>query len=132
MLPARNRRDYDDIPEEVRKTLEFIWLERVEDAVGAALASWNRALNARDWALLQSVQRLRPGQLESYKQTFASKNVRQTIAVSWIAELAPTRFETEVVITREERKFFVWRVVGRETRQAIAALEGGAWRLSGL
>jgi tRNA A-37 threonylcarbamoyl transferase component Bud32 len=101
-------------------------------AVGAALASWNRALNARDWALLQSVQRLRPGQLESYKQTFASKNVRQTIAVSWIAELAPTRFETEVVITREERKFFVWRVVGRETRQAIAALEGGAWRLSGL
>ena len=39
MLPARNRRDYDDIPEEVRKTLEFVWLERVEDAVGAALAA---------------------------------------------------------------------------------------------
>ena len=37
MLPARNRRDYDDIPDEVRKTLEFIWLDRVEDAVGAAL-----------------------------------------------------------------------------------------------
>ena len=37
MLPARNRRDYDDIPEEVRKTLEFVWLERVDDAVSAAL-----------------------------------------------------------------------------------------------
>jgi ATP-dependent Lon protease len=37
MLPARNRRDYDDIPEEVRQQLEFIWLERVEDAVAAAL-----------------------------------------------------------------------------------------------
>ena len=37
MLPARNRRDYDDIPNEVRKALEFVWLERVEDAVGAAL-----------------------------------------------------------------------------------------------
>jgi ATP-dependent Lon protease len=37
MLPARNRRDYDDIPEEVRKSLEFIWLERVEDAVAQAL-----------------------------------------------------------------------------------------------
>ena len=37
MLPARNRRDYDDIPDEVRKALEFVWLERVEDAVGAAL-----------------------------------------------------------------------------------------------
>lgn len=38
MLPARNRRDYDDIPEEVRKTLEFIWLEKVEDAVEQALS----------------------------------------------------------------------------------------------
>ena len=37
MLPARNKRDYDDIPEEVRKSLEFIWLERVDDAVAAAL-----------------------------------------------------------------------------------------------
>jgi ATP-dependent Lon protease len=37
MLPARNRRDYDDIPDEVRNQLEFIWLEKVEDAVAAAL-----------------------------------------------------------------------------------------------
>jgi ATP-dependent Lon protease len=37
MLPARNRRDFDDIPEEVRKQIEFIWLERVEEAVAAAL-----------------------------------------------------------------------------------------------
>ena len=37
MLPARNRRDYEDIPEEARNQLEFVWLERVEDAVAAAL-----------------------------------------------------------------------------------------------
>ncbi|MBB4198231.1 ATP-dependent Lon protease, partial [Rhodoblastus sphagnicola] len=37
MLPARNRRDYDDIPEEARDKLEFIWLERVDDAIAAAL-----------------------------------------------------------------------------------------------
>jgi len=37
MLPARNKRDYDDIPEEVRNTLEFIWLEKVDDAVAQAL-----------------------------------------------------------------------------------------------
>ncbi len=37
MLPARNRRDFEDIPEEVRNALEFVWLERVEDAVAAAL-----------------------------------------------------------------------------------------------
>jgi ATP-dependent Lon protease len=37
MLPARNRRDYDDIPEEVRKALEFVWLEKVDDAVASGL-----------------------------------------------------------------------------------------------
>jgi len=37
MLPARNKKDFEDIPEEVRKGLEFIWLERVEDAVSFAL-----------------------------------------------------------------------------------------------
>jgi ATP-dependent Lon protease len=39
MLPARNKRDFDDIPEEVRQQLEFIWLERVEEAVAAAMES---------------------------------------------------------------------------------------------
>jgi ATP-dependent Lon protease len=37
MLPARNRKDYEDIPEEVRQQLTFTWLERVDDAVSAAL-----------------------------------------------------------------------------------------------
>ena len=37
MLPARNRRDYDDIPDEARNQLEFIWLERVDEAIAAAL-----------------------------------------------------------------------------------------------
>jgi ATP-dependent Lon protease len=37
MLPARNRKDYEDIPEDVRKELEFVWLEKVEEAVAAAL-----------------------------------------------------------------------------------------------
>jgi ATP-dependent Lon protease len=37
MLPARNRRDFDDIPKGARDALEFIWLERVDDAIAAAL-----------------------------------------------------------------------------------------------
>ncbi len=37
MLPARNKRDYDDIPEIARREMEFVWLERVEEAVAAAL-----------------------------------------------------------------------------------------------
>ena len=39
MLPARNKRDFDDIPQDARDRLEFIWLERVDDAVAAALCS---------------------------------------------------------------------------------------------
>ena len=37
MLPARNKRDYEDIPEEARKGLEFVWLETVEQALTHAL-----------------------------------------------------------------------------------------------
>ena len=37
MLPARNRTDFEEIPEEVRNEIEFRWLERVDDAVDAAL-----------------------------------------------------------------------------------------------
>jgi ATP-dependent Lon protease len=37
LLPARNRKDFEDIPEEARRQLEFIWLERVDEAVSSAL-----------------------------------------------------------------------------------------------
>ncbi|ANY80545.1 endopeptidase La [Microvirga ossetica] len=37
MLPARNRRDFEDIPEDTRARLEFIWLERVDEAIASAL-----------------------------------------------------------------------------------------------
>ncbi|MGH8228940.1 MAG: S16 family serine protease, partial [Steroidobacteraceae bacterium] len=37
ILPARNRRDYDDIPESARKQLEFVWVERIDEVLAAAL-----------------------------------------------------------------------------------------------
>jgi ATP-dependent Lon protease len=37
MLPARNRRDFEEIPQDARNRLEFIWLERVDEAIAAAL-----------------------------------------------------------------------------------------------
>lgn len=37
MLPARNKRDYDEIPKSARDNLEFIWLERVDEAIAAVL-----------------------------------------------------------------------------------------------
>jgi ATP-dependent Lon protease len=44
MLPARNRKDYEDIPPEVRDQLEFIWLEQVEEAVAASLETAEEAV----------------------------------------------------------------------------------------
>jgi ATP-dependent Lon protease len=37
ILPARNRRDLDDIPESVRAKLEFVWAEKIEDVLARAL-----------------------------------------------------------------------------------------------
>jgi ATP-dependent Lon protease len=37
ILPARNRKDYEDIPEGARDALRFVWAERVEDVIEAAL-----------------------------------------------------------------------------------------------
>ena len=38
LLPARNQKDLEDIPEETRRQLQFIWLATVDDALRAALA----------------------------------------------------------------------------------------------
>ena len=37
ILPARNRRDYEEIPEAARDALRFVWAEKVEDVTAAAL-----------------------------------------------------------------------------------------------
>jgi ATP-dependent Lon protease len=37
ILPARNRRDLEDIPQSTRSLLEFVWVERVSEALEVAL-----------------------------------------------------------------------------------------------
>jgi ATP-dependent Lon protease len=37
LLPARNRRDYDEIPEGAKQGLEFVWCERVDGSLKGAL-----------------------------------------------------------------------------------------------
>jgi ATP-dependent Lon protease len=37
MLPARNQKDLEDVPEAARAQVRFVWMERVDDAVAAAL-----------------------------------------------------------------------------------------------
>ncbi|HSD53321.1 MAG TPA: endopeptidase La [Burkholderiales bacterium] len=43
MLPARNRKDLQDVPESARERLKFVWLETVDDAVREALGA-NQAM----------------------------------------------------------------------------------------
>jgi ATP-dependent Lon protease len=37
LLPARNQKDLEDIPDEARRHLRFVWLETVDDALRAAI-----------------------------------------------------------------------------------------------
>jgi len=42
MLPRRNEKDLEDVPAQAREKLEFVFLERVEDAVKAAIGELPR------------------------------------------------------------------------------------------
>jgi ATP-dependent Lon protease len=37
LLPARNQRDVEDVPQTVRKQLRFVWIEKVDQAIESAL-----------------------------------------------------------------------------------------------
>ncbi len=37
LLPARNKKDYEEIPEAARKALNFVWLENADEAIAAAI-----------------------------------------------------------------------------------------------
>jgi ATP-dependent Lon protease len=39
MLPARNKKDLEEVPEAARKALKFVWLNDIDDALAAALGS---------------------------------------------------------------------------------------------
>ena len=52
MLPARNRKDLEDVPEKARGLIRFVWLERVDDALEAAL----NPPDAKEWDLGEATQ----------------------------------------------------------------------------
>jgi ATP-dependent Lon protease len=35
LLPARNKKDLEDIPEPARNKLKFVWLDNIDDALAA-------------------------------------------------------------------------------------------------
>ncbi|MDA8364088.1 MAG: endopeptidase La [Gammaproteobacteria bacterium] len=45
VLPSRNRKDLEDIPDSVRRKMKFVWVDHVSDAVAAAIGTevWNQA-----------------------------------------------------------------------------------------
>jgi ATP-dependent Lon protease len=43
ILPARNRKDFEDIPASVRQKLEFVWAEHVEELIPVALTATSGA-----------------------------------------------------------------------------------------
>ena len=45
ILPSRNRRDLEDIPQSTRAMLEFVWVERVEEALEVALGEPAGSIN---------------------------------------------------------------------------------------
>jgi ATP-dependent Lon protease len=47
MLPARNRKDFEDIPEDARNRIGFVWLEQVDDALAAVLTDRDDATAQR-------------------------------------------------------------------------------------
>ncbi len=43
MLPKRNEKDLEDVPAEARRKLEFVFLEKVEEAVRTAIGELPKA-----------------------------------------------------------------------------------------
>lgn len=48
LLPARNKKDLEDVPESARKLVRFVWLEHVDDALAAALGELDSRADAND------------------------------------------------------------------------------------
>jgi ATP-dependent Lon protease len=81
ILPARNRRDLEDVPQSTRAMLEFVWVERVNQALEVALVDASAsgsgaegAANPEEW------EERAPARKESSQQpeaTFGSSANRQ-------------------------------------------------------
>jgi ATP-dependent Lon protease len=37
LLPSRNQRDFEDIPEDARRRVRIVWCERIDDVIAEAI-----------------------------------------------------------------------------------------------
>jgi ATP-dependent Lon protease len=67
ILPRRNEKDVEDVPEEIRRQIKFVFVDRVDEVIAAALlpavdhGKRRAAKNAKLDAMLQSRKRTRKG-----------------------------------------------------------------------
>jgi ATP-dependent Lon protease len=47
ILPKRNERDLDDVPDEIRKSMQFILVDRIDEAIDVGLTSLGHIAGAR-------------------------------------------------------------------------------------
>jgi ATP-dependent Lon protease len=47
ILPKRNEQDLDDIPEEIKKTMKFVFVETVDDVLDSALEAKRKSVRAK-------------------------------------------------------------------------------------
>jgi ATP-dependent Lon protease len=77
LLPRRNERDLDEVPEEVRREMQFIFVDTVDDILGAALepkaAARKRAGPGRQKAKAQSNGRRHPRRPSPREKPAASR-----------------------------------------------------------
>jgi ATP-dependent Lon protease len=77
LLPRRNERDLDEVPEEVRREMQFIFVDTVDDILGAALepkaAARKRAGPVRQKAKAQSNGRRHPRRPSPREKPAASR-----------------------------------------------------------
>jgi len=57
ILPARNKRDLEDIPQSAKALLEFVWVEHVSEALEVALGSQGGEKGAADKAAPNKVEK---------------------------------------------------------------------------
>jgi len=61
MLPERNKKDYEDVPEQARNAVRCVWLSTVDDAVAAALEPAQQAPAAETFAASDDQRRAASG-----------------------------------------------------------------------
>ena len=102
MLPERNKKDFEDVPEAARNAVRFVWLSTVDDAIAAALEPlsccrpqvWRRSLQttsaaprrADHWGALLSFSS-RPGKCELHAITNSRLRLRFHILDRAVSEI---------------------------------------------